>query len=175
MDHGVGAFAGPTGVGRRHSAPVDHLLPCVGDAEGRGAVAGEQQCVALLLELGYDVVDYVAVGVGKGGGEVGTSLDLVANHQIIALAICIDALRQGVHAAVGTACRKGSVGERVDGLHGVGQSVVDVLHRTDIHICVLPHVVGTAAGADAFGCPEGVVALFFVMIARLDGQSEGSG
>ena len=175
IHHLVRTQTGPVCVVGGHPAPVHNLLLCIRNAFRRGAVACQQQCVALLLQLGDDIVYNMAVGVCKSGGQIRTCLNLVADDQIIALAGGVDALRYGVHASVGTACRKGGIGHRVDGLHSICQTVIHILHRSDIHIGVLPHVVGAVAGADAFGSLERVVALVLVVVGRMDGDGKRCG
>ena len=110
----------------------------------------------------------MAVGVGEGGVQVGTRLQLAADDQVVFVAVGVHALSHGLHGAVGTAAAQGAVGHRVERLHGIHAAEVDILHRTDIHVGVLSHIVGVATGADALGSLEGVVALVLVVVAAGD-------
>ena len=110
----------------------------------------------------------MAVGVGEGGVQVGTGLQLAADDQIIAFAGGVHTLAHGLQSAVGTAATQGGVGHRVERLHGIHAAEVDILYRADIDVGVLSHIVGVATGADALGSLEGVVALVLVVVAAGD-------
>ena len=114
----------------------------------------------------------MAVGVGEGGSQRGTALQLAADDQIVALAVGVNASAHGLHSAVGTAAAEGGECHRVERLHSIHTAEIDVLHRADVDVSILTDKVGIVAGADALVGAEGVVASVLVVVAAFDGQRE---
>ena len=83
---------GPVLVLWRNGAPVDLSAAGVGDGLGSGAVAGEQERVALLEELWDEVVADVGVGVGECGGKVGAGFKFTADDEVVAIPCRVNAL-----------------------------------------------------------------------------------
>ena len=164
--------ATPVCVTGCYAAPIDLCAACVGGSLGCRAVAGQQQGVALVNQLRDEVVADMAVGVGEGGSQRGTALQLAADDQVVALPVGVNAGAHGLHSAVGTAAAKGGECHRVERLHSIHTAEINVLHRANVDVSILTDKIGVVAGADALVGAESVVAFVLVVIAAGDRQGE---
>ena len=135
------------------------------------AVARHKKGVAALFELLEQGILNIILRIDEGGVYITLCAELRTDSEVVFLSVGIRTFSNCTHRSVGTACRQGDVCQRVERLHRIHQTVIHILHRTDIDICRRTHRERITTGLYSLRRSEGIYCIVLIDIFALNGET----
>ena len=152
--------------------PIEELVLRVCHVLYRDAIECQQQGIAVTFELGQQGVLDIVVRIGEGRTHVRTYLTLQTDNEEPWFTIRVPTALHHLHRAVQELRSKRRIGQRVDRLDGIRQTVVQVLYGTDIDIVHLARMTMIHFGLDTLVQRKGVRRTMLGVIGRLDRNTD---
>ena len=152
--------------------PIEELVLRIRHVLYRDAIECQQQGIAVTFELGQQGVLDIIMRVCEGRTHVRTYLTLQTDNEEPWFTIRVPTALHHLHRAVQELRSKRRIGQRVDRLDGIRQTVVQVLYGTDIDIVHLARMTMIHFGLDTLVHAEGIGRTMLGVIGRLDRNTD---